>query len=401
MGDARMNSVEKPAYPSNLYGTHTRALQQIMPHKGIFPEDRKVWAVLNDNFDFVPRVAGRTHMDYADEISQAFEINVSGLDVLIILIRHLLTLGFSVPPLANLAMLTLQENGMRDLGWVPEEDWKLKMDILKEVWPESLLNKEFFTAKGITLESLLKEPNLRPLFKHGQRSAALFGRWSIRVLCGSDQSTLIESAREMNLLNDIESWWDGKRDPAEFLQGQFVPRPFLGHNKDMLVFPGYYEYLRGLCYPTSSGPKFIRLLYEPILNADRRSFHELRNLSLIVPCIRANYETDYDPTYEIIDFKYKLCAIIRLAENDCDDDICLYDKNGNELFPDDVGQYEKKGPSPTAQPWDIETGKRFMLFYSKVEEGRIESREEFARLFPAPRTVSGAAAVTASPPLVG
>ncbi len=327
---ATIHSNEEPAYPSR------RALQQIRPHKGIFPEAKGVWVAFNDNLDLISRVAGCTQIDDADEVSQAFDVNVSGLDVLIILIRHLWTLGFKVPFLTHLAIRILEESSRGDLGWIPEDDWKAKMDILKEVWPESLLNEEFFAAKRITLESLLKEPNLHRLFKHCLHSAALFGRWAIHVLSGSDQSTLVYSATKMNELNDTESWWDGKEGAAKFLQGQFVPRPFLIHNRDIIMHPESPEYLRGLCYPTSSGPKFIRLLYKPNLKVARRSLHELQNLSLTVPCIRLGAHPHCVPTYEIIDYKYKLCAIIRLAENDCDDDICLYDENGNEILPDEV-----------------------------------------------------------------
>jgi len=119
------------------------SLQRFRPHPGVWFEQ------------------GDVDLEPGQTLQQAMAgANTNGIDIMIILLRHLLSFDYGIAELrdgqrAGTDGTTLLVAADKDMGWKAEEDWKIKQFLVRELKIQH----------DISFTTLLSLPSLENLFR--------------------------------------------------------------------------------------------------------------------------------------------------------------------------------------------------------------------------------------------
>jgi hypothetical protein len=307
------------------------SLRTIRPHPGIMLEDGE----LN-------RSSGKS------PVQQMADCQTQGIDVLLVTLRHLLSLGLTITPPNSVPQSTAERKIMKvaksDLGFVREEDWMLKRafyDILDTTRTNPSATTWDFAA-------LVDHDSLPNIFNDNMHFRLFSSEKVFTQLSDSDdwvQEKMPVTSNTSRQINKITCY--GHRSLAETIWTRFQPKTQGGKTWQF----------------TSERPRFLRIRYEVTTTGQQIS--ELRSIQLRAPEVFLSGGLwDKGTQYAT----YQLCVVIKLAGKAASEDkVRIYGKDGLEIEPSEVGDYEAKELITTEPPWSVTDRGTYNLFYFRVD----------------------------------
>ncbi|RYP17954.1 hypothetical protein DL765_004173 [Monosporascus sp. GIB2] len=264
-----------------------------------------------------PQVSSRGH-DKGDaprtQDAEPVEIRNYAVDVLIILIRVLLSVGFYVGPEDRQSPLIVCAN--HNFGWDPTPDFEAKGMLLAALYPD--WDAERFKSEHISLSALLGHEEVRKVIF----GSMLFWLVHPQELIFDDRwPEVVTGVRELSrdeIVAKSEVVWDGRRPLSTSLVESIFPDSRKPQGK-----PAVYSAL----------PDFIRVRLRPSAIADHTSFERLIRLHVELPIVVAG--PDGSNTNDWARPIYTLRAIVRFARDEANSasepDIRLYDIEGDPI----------------------------------------------------------------------
>jgi hypothetical protein len=319
----------KPSLDSSLTPLHRiGALRRFRPHPGIWLDQQK----------FKPGEA---------EAEDMASINTIGMDILLILLRHLISFGYAVDRIGTGigAENAMMDAAVKNLGWKQEEDWIIKLHMHQHLAQHDAVECDGIST-DIKFQELVHLPCLRNLFDCNAQFR-LISPFAYIMENKSEVGTYLQSdSQEMIELNTLD-----------FTSSQ----PF------STSISQHCDSVDGTQY-TSLRPKFLRINYK--VESPGRKISELRLLQFSAPEVLVQ---DSMVQKRVQHATYRLCAIVRVTDNQ--EKIRTYGIDGMEIIPGEVGNYKEKEPAAENPPWSVSDEGDYILFYVRmIVPPRISSR---------------------------
>lgn len=273
-------------------------------------------------------------------IMQQSNFDASGLDCILILLRHLFTLGFEIQSqyVVSEAETTLLDVARLDLGWDRKEDFEAKRKILDSLQ---------LPTKAIRYSDLRSRKDLRNIF-------------------GCNKQFVLVQPETIGEGGDIEIdqvlTFDSEISDLRITYRGHKP---LGRLIEDIFSVGVANGTR----PVSSRPKFLEIKY--VNDGMRYGIGHFRVLKFDAPEIRNGQKG-------IQQARYHLCAVVKRSTNrigvDDYDKIRTYSEDGTEIIQAQIGLFRSKEPSNTLG-WTISEDGEFSLYYRRVS--RHDSEAQF------------------------
>ncbi|KAF8857537.1 hypothetical protein BDZ45DRAFT_432278 [Acephala macrosclerotiorum] len=246
-------------------------------------------------------------------------IRTAGFDILLVLLRFLLTQGLIIPDTICAEAKLFMEAAWSNLGWNEFNDFHVKRNLFISITGHTgrVTPQDWVKQKSnLVFERLLHNTKLRELiienddFRFFSDFALVRPKkdatipWTVKRISGMASS----------ILHTLKPW-DGSTTLVEHI-----------YSRLNILTPSEGEESYG---PIAAGPRFICVLFEA--KEHTRSFMDVIDFRLENDII---WEKDGEPVKDRQNITYQLCAIIRLATDspeDIPDDIRVYRKNGTEI----------------------------------------------------------------------
>ncbi|PQE10173.1 hypothetical protein CJF32_00000696 [Rutstroemia sp. NJR-2017a WRK4] len=282
------------------------------------------------------------------------KVDVNGLDVMLVLLRHLISTDFVIEgPLEQVT----EEEGLfyntawLDLGWDAEKDHDAKTQLL-----ESLLRiKEFMVEDlkkaDLSFEKILTHPKLKNLIMENEHFFHLeqeegFGTPNLEV-------SMMKSDDRLRYDPLV---WDGADDLDHYINRHLIP--FRTNDMQMRMY-------------FAQRPMFFQALYTP--STKFRSIAEIRTVEMKGVRIKEKESGETKFKVDTRPHLYILYAIVRLGDGgEVKDDVRTYLETGIEIIPqkttddspgEDIAREEYQR---TGKRWTIQSPGRYRLFYARI-----------------------------------
>jgi len=295
----------------------------------------------------------------------AFRVNSSGVDTLLVLLRQLLRFGL-VPKENHQtdAQDTIIAAAWACLSFDVSFDHEVKYQLFKQLIgteksvseaEETLgaISISSWNSPHITIENLLDRLDF-PMFKH---MAPVADKAIHKNPHGVITIVPLTEEEKFNRFVAPLYQWDGQDDLAAFVNGLYTPR----------------SDETGTLIPVMIEPRIIQIR---LVVPEKGQGPSFANLHLL----RIRQEVHDIPSAEALDLsaQYALCAVVRCRENEPSlghtfDDIRLYCTDGREIVPsrtstinDEDREYAGEAiarRSPTRKQWSVMEPAKYALFY--------------------------------------
>jgi hypothetical protein len=285
--------------------------------------------------------------------SAASDIDTTGTDAAMILLRSMISRGFEIESPSSYEK-QLIDLAWADIGWNEDEDRVWGSKVIKllnyDKGPED-------TIATLTFESILLR-STKVGFRHLQLGSEAFKVLEPIAFFrdeGAEEWTMDLSEQETPLN------WSGTWSLNDRMAQLFT---FEKEGKEWVVV-GKRPAFVGILLNNMKAYKQDRVTFQLM-----RTFH-LRSLILSdQQCSAGPVTVNTLPKLSSQDVDYNLFAVVRLANDHEKDDIRLYNKDFTETIPAEVGRYEEKEANIKSgcPRWSVEDGGRYLLVYYRVSQ---------------------------------
>jgi hypothetical protein len=307
----------------------------------------------------------------ASETSVHSKIDVNGLDVMLILMRHLLSADFVLNGLLEEVAeeeLAVYETAWLDLGWNAQKDHHAKTRLL-----ETLLGIKDFTVEDLkkadlSFEKIFAHPKLKGLIMENEHFLIISKRVYYMGTEGFGTPNLeVSMVKPDDRLRYEPLVWDGINDLDHYINRHLIP--FRTADMQLRMY-------------FSQRPMFFQVLYTP--STKFRSISEIRMVEMKGVRIQEKERGETKFKVDTRPHLYILYAIIRLGDGEeVKDDVRLYLETGIEIIPqrttddflgEDVAREEYQR---TGKRWSIQSPGCYRLFYTRVANNEEYLQPEF------------------------
>ncbi|KAF4635164.1 hypothetical protein G7Y89_g2925 [Cudoniella acicularis] len=289
---------------------------------------------------------------------QRAAFDAHGIDILLIVIRQLLSFGYGIdiPPGLQLtaAESMLLDVAMRDLGWQNGEDWIMKRSIVDQLQSQ----KQSSTPSVLSFAELLAHPQLSNLFTNNLQ---------FRMISQHHYSRAGPTGKQPEGEGKLESGkWEYN---SQELVDQNVLRTKSSSQLGLWITNKFNETstASSSIRMLSRRPKFLRITLD--VSPPGCPLSDLKILQFRAPEIYTKWvHNSPQVSTGIQEAMYQLCAVVRThSEGQNSERVRAYWKDGAEIVPAQVGIFEQKEPDLVSdQEWSIQQEGSYELFYFRV-----------------------------------
>ncbi|KAI9645880.1 hypothetical protein NHQ30_005316 [Ciborinia camelliae] len=288
---------------------------------------------------------------------EAYQIDVTGIDVALTLYRHLLSLHMEM--IIPEDRITTEEAAFlkaawSNICWDPSEDHQVKNDLVKQLLGVQELSKEDIQNANLTFENILHHPKLRLLIKENPHFHIASHIVLEKTIDEPDTAWKRSTVDAATLLHFNQLKWDGVSELEYFVSTRF------GGTKIGNLLRSHF----------AARPSYFYILYEP--ETKFRSISEIRSFQMRGLTTKPMEEGQVEWTCDNRRHTYVIYAIVRLGNKDgLKDDIRTYTHKGTEILPQETvgGPTECNANEEyrmTGKRWSIQDKGRYMLFYYRI-----------------------------------
>ena len=274
------------------------------------------------------------------------EINTRGLDIFLVILRHLISFGYNLgdgttPSTPRSAAEGFFRAANMEMGWNKRNDWLIKRALTDQLEIEDFQQLPTFLQ-------LLDHKYLLPLVRQNVQYR-LIGPEILQI--SSAKSPTIEAHRDSSITiarNRLS--FDDTQALAESITAHF-------NSQDGVVYTG-------LC------PRFLHIEYK--VHSGGRDISDVRRIEIEIPVVLDEGE---DLSMRRMSSVYILASVVRVSVGK-QERVRLYANTGQELPPAEIGDYRVKEPEAAkSDQWSISYPGRYVLFFylDDIPEGVAEN----------------------------
>lgn len=307
--------------------------------------------------------------------SRSSEVDTSGIDTLLTLLRFLFTLDITFKPKTS-AEKAFIDTAWKNLGWERERDWAAKSDLVKKIVGTDYV-EEGSSILSTTFKQLLEVPSLQKLIVDNEDLnifSTHFAKHPLHFFPTAENPTrdwrwMIPKPSDSRRLHKLLPCSSSMAIQTH-LNNHFLQRDNEKHKVSYLAF--------------AKTPRMIRVEYHVKKKKHTQNIAELRTFDLRA---RTAWQKGDKWFQGVQHTQYLLRAVVRLGYNGpkiklhTQTDIRLYWESGGEITPPDLPCQDlvlsdnvQRGDG---KMWSVQDLGHYMLFYNRVtsENGKIDDAE--------------------------